>query len=211
LNSPITYYSYGTVYQLFDEFTEYCNQNFNPIGLYYHYRSLGEQNYTKYVQENVNCSRWDEDERYKIIEEQEDQWLVNASNSEYLVGGVESIHKDSPSVNKGTLDQTVKRNLFAARAICYARYIRKYTEMPPMDFQQFLDMESVRELFTDPQMKTLERLVDLKTNGSNEEIGNEIEYLVEEELSVEPDHSTLNSGEIANDRVNQLIENVVCD
>jgi len=61
LNSDITYYdeqkafgikegqSYKTENTLFKEIKEHANEEFKPISLFYHYRSMAKSNYTKYI------------------------------------------------------------------------------------------------------------------------------------------------------------------
>ena len=207
LNSPVTYYTGGKAFDAyFGSLQQYANENFNPIGLYFHYRNLAEHNYSKYVQENVTCSRWDEDERYKILEDGDGYWECDVSGSEYVLGEVETFNKDNPHVKKGTLDQTVKRNLFAARATAYAKHIRHQKTMPPMDFMEFLEHYSESAGISPEDHELLSELAGMKRGGRNDEIGNTIEQFVEDELAYEPDHEELNRRGISNERINRFIE-----
>lgn len=214
LNSPITYYVYDSQMEtVFDELRDYANRNFNPIGLYYHYRSLAQQNYSKYVQKNINFEAYKgEDERYKVLEEGVDAglreyWIVDTSGSSHYDEDEKKFYKDLDDIQKGTLDQTVKRNLFAGRAVAMAKYIRLQKEMPPMDLQYFLE-ECPQDAGLNPEEKeTLDYLVAMKTGGrGSEEIGSEIEELVESELAYEPSNEELNVRGIERERVNRFVE-----
>ena len=201
LNSPITYYVYDSEMEaVFDELRDYANRKFNPIGLYYHYRSLAKQNYSKYVQENVHELRDDSPERYKLLDESRSKYKIESQNGMY-------IWTDKDNYEKGTLDQTVKRNLFAGRAAVMAKYIRLQKEFPTMDFQHFLEEHPQDANLTPEEKETLDYLVAMKTGGrGSESIGNEIEELVEEELEHEPRNEELNVRGIERERVNRFVE-----
>lgn len=56
LNSPIYYYEPEHIGRELHELMAYCNEHFQPIRLYYHYRSLAENNYRKYVEDGSRAT-----------------------------------------------------------------------------------------------------------------------------------------------------------
>ena len=200
LNSPITYYFYDKeIESYFEKLRVYCNDNFNPIGLYYHYRSLANENYSKYVQENVHELTDDSPERYKLLDESKNRYKIQQT---YKV-----IWADKNKYEKGTLDQTVKRNLFAGRAVAMAKYIRSNKTFPTMDFEDFLEHHPREAGLTPEEKETFDELVAMKKGGrGSESIGNEIEQLVESELAHEPSNEELNVRGIESKRVNRFVE-----
>lgn len=49
LNSPETYFEWERVTPLLRDMQHYATENFRPIALYYHYRSLAERQYRKHI------------------------------------------------------------------------------------------------------------------------------------------------------------------
>jgi len=213
-NSPVTYYQHSLqIEQLFNTFAEYCTSHANPIALYWHYRSLGEDQYTKYVEENVHYDGSNVDERYQILEETDDEWVLNVQSSDLHTDDTTTVRKAKSRYTETTTDQTVKRNMYAARGIAYAKYVRHSKEMPPMNFAEFLSASQQQTGLSGEQYELLEKLATLKRTNSNRHIGNVIEELVTNELALTPNNDALIRDDgITNERCNEFIDDctVVC-
>jgi len=196
LNSPVTYFENPEFISTLDSLREMANENFKPIALYYHYRSMAESNYMKYLKP---CIYDTEGERYPIENEDDHYWHT----------GIGEIPKDSDEYEAGNLKQTVKRNLYIMRAILHAKHIRKTHEMPTMNFPAFVDSLDEGDLgLTRADKDRLKKCIHRKRNANAyEEIGNPFEDFIEAELSRELDPEKHLDGEMNTEQINEFIKN----
>lgn len=178
LNSP-------KVYLEPDEYAEpmraargHLNQTFTPISLYYHYANMAIDNYEKYVEQSIHFDGY----RMPVVDETESAWICNDS------GDRVEVLKDTV-YEESTLDRTVKRNLYIARAVLYARHVLETHAVPSMNLPQFVNSMIDGDLGVDIEtIREIRSLVTKKRCGQGyDECGNVVGGLVETEKSREPD------------------------
>lgn len=205
LNSPVHYYENPFIAGNLHELKNHANDNFTPIALYYHYRSLAESNYYKYVKQ---CVYNDSGNRYPVIQEIEDDdsaYIVDISESDDLSGTQKGVYTDRRGkFELGNTKQTVKRNLFVVRGILYARYVRENHEFPNLNFPEFI--EGVSDYMTDNEFKRLRKFIaEKKTGDAYRKVGNPFSDLIEREFEYELDHEKHTGRSIDRELVNELI------
>lgn len=199
LNSPVTHYTAPTVNGEVDELRDYANENFVPVALYHHYRSMGESNYRRYIQRSVHNGEGD---RHPIIGETSDTWIVDA-------GKKKEISKNSQTWEEGALDRVVKRYLYVMRAICYAKYIRKTVTFPNMDFNEFIRSVAGEEWLPSHVYAGIGELIGKKINGEGlDTVDNPHKEFIEDELAYEYGGKR-HDRNMDNDRINEFIESVM--
>ena len=111
-------------------------------------------------------------------------------------------------------DATVERNLYAIRALLYAKWVEETGEVPPLSFVAFLD-DHARELAF-PDGRTRERVfeaarafADAKRRGKGgEEAENPLGEWIEAELAREPDRRKHDARGIETERLNAHLEEI---
>lgn len=210
--SPLKHYVKNDEFKtIFDEFCSYAVANVNPIGLYYHYQSLADKNYTKYIKETWEINREEIAKSsmgdYLGTMEHDPKIRENNDQVELSFGraGNYTIEKayDMNFVKKTTTKQTVKRNLFVLRGICYAKWVKNYKTMPPLDFEQFIEKE---DFLDENILTTLNELIAKKRNNNNENVGNVLSEFVESELNTRISDNEYNKGKLDKNKVNKFIE-----
>lgn len=99
---------------------------------------------------------------------------------------------------------TVKKNLTVARAILYARHVRRTGSFPGMDFETFLDHHVEQDL-----AERVRHFLTLKRDGeAKAKVSNPFEDFVEYELGREVEDDDLNRQGIDLPRVNQFMRDV---
>ena len=143
LHSPMRYRTFDPLSALESD----VGQDFEPIRLYHHYRSLAERQYRTYLQRRLL-----EDGRpaFVVVDETDDDWLcvpsdegtgteIDPTERETSEPERRRIPKSDERYELGTCDRTVKRTLYVVRAVLYARYVRDTHEFPTLSFPAFLD------------------------------------------------------------------------
>lgn len=184
LNSPITFLEPDEYAQQLVEVRDHLNQTFTPIALYYHYANLAINNYEKYIERSVHY----DGTRYRVLSDVGGSWIVEGGRGE------KEINKNT-KYEESSLDRTVKRNLYIARGIVYARHVLETHEVPTMDFPQFVSTLIEGDLGLDDEMiEQIRSLVSDKRHGRGyDECGNVVKELVWEERGRDPnpeEHAT---------------------
>ncbi|AGM11424.1 nucleotidyltransferase [Halogranum tailed virus 1] len=197
LNSPVTYFENPEFIGTLDELREMANANFKPIALYYHYRSMAESNYMKYLKP---CIYDTEGERYPIENEDDHYWHT----------GIGDIPKESDEYEAGNLKQTVKRNLYIMRAILHAKHIRTTHEMPTMDFPKFASENAESLGLGEDEYELLQSFIEKKRNAeAYDHAGNPFEDFIEAELDRELTPENHLDGEMNTEMINDFIKNAI--
>lgn len=219
LNSSLVYREIADekLRQSFEKFTGHVNSEFNPIGIFYHYRSMAEKNYQKYIQKRlVNTSLKDS---FPVIEEREDEYLINVSdeeifaNQERLVVTKSSVQGKEGTWHENTQDRSVKRHVYVLRAILYARYVSETHRMPPLNFPEFLEQGAEelksKQSLPEKMLEQTKELAELKKKGEGElEKGNPLKEEIEKELSFELDNPQHNVRGVETEKADRLIEEI---
>lgn len=132
-----------------------------------------------------------------------------------LIGHYRSLAESNyePYVATGD-DATVERNLYAIRALLYAKWVEETGEVPPLDFLAFLDDRAEELAF--PDDRTRERVLeaagtfaDAKRRGrGGEEAGNPLGEWIEAELTRECDRRKHDVRGIELERLNAHLEGI---
>lgn len=205
LNSPVRYFENPLLANQLHELRNHANENFKPIALYYHYRSLAERQYYKYLKP---CVYDDDGNRYPIIdkiESENDAYIIDISESGDFDGEQMGAYTDDRGrFELGNLKQTVKRNIFVVRGILHARYVRETHMFPNLNFPRFI--ETVEDYMTGQEMKRLRKFIaDKKTGDAYREVGNPFSELIEGELSYELDHEKLTEDNMSRELINEFV------
>jgi predicted nucleotidyltransferase len=128
-HSPLVHRAYDPLSTLVDDVAD----EFDPMSVYHHYRSLATRQYHKYLQRRL----LDGGEPVYVVAEE----LADG----YRVRPVDDPDAATERVPKGryeaaTTDRTVKRALYVVRGILYAEFVRDTHRFPPLDFGAFLDI-----------------------------------------------------------------------
>jgi hypothetical protein len=170
LHSPLRYRDPPAV----DELARDVADRFEPIAVYYHYRSLAASNYRRYVQRRLLVGG---DPEWVVVDEADDEWVVRPvgddrdrpgeCGSGSGSTGTDRVPKDD-EFEVATTDRTVKRNLHVARGALYARFVRDTHRFPDLDFPAFLDAEGSR--FPEAVVRTARALVERKRSGEGDAV-----------------------------------------
>jgi predicted nucleotidyltransferase len=221
LNSPITYRSPLTSknFEAWKDLKQHVNKEFKPIGMFYHYRSMAKNNYRKYVQKRLVNDKLNES--FPILEEREEEVIIDVSDAEDVFGrqsklavNHSAIQGNSDAWHRTTMDRSVKRHLYAVRALTYARYVAETHQVPPLDFPKFLDEEAQKLVEKDAVPKEVIRRLkvwtQMKKDGKgSEEVGNPLGDWIEEELSEHLDNPKHNVRGVEKKEVNETLEQVL--
>jgi predicted nucleotidyltransferase len=145
-HSPRIYRAYGPLSALVDD----VGEQFDPMAVYHHYRSLATRQYRKYLQRRL----LDDGEPVGVVvEERDDDYLVGPADgvgdgTEGPRGDTDGTDADAAALRRvpkgryreATTDRTVKRALYVVRGVLYAEYVRDTHRFPPLDFGSFLDI-----------------------------------------------------------------------
>lgn len=178
LNSRVVYLEPIEYSAVMQNMREHCNQTFTPMSLYYHYVNMAIDNYEKYIEKSIHY----DGDRYAVLADVGGSWIVDSESGEM------EIDKDTP-YEASTLDRTVKRNLYIARGVLYARHVLETHAVPSMNFPQFVNSMIDGDLGVDIEtIREIRSLVTKKRCGQGyDECGNVVGGLVETEKSCEPD------------------------
>lgn len=199
LNSPVTYYENPEFMGTLEDLREMANENFKPIALYYHYRSMAESNYMKYLKP---CIYDREGTRYPIESKDDHYWHI------YDEGEEREIPRDADEYEEGNLKQTIKRNLYIMRAILHARHIRETHEMPTMNFPMFVNslMEGDLGMSREDILRLKDFINEKKDANAYQEAGNPFEEYIESELDYELEPENHLDGEMDTEMINGFIK-----
>ena len=193
----------------FNELCHHAAENFKPYALINHYRSLAASNYGKYIEGDYKLAS---DASWSDLLEHSDPpwaWFQEDAQNELktdtgattitedgidVVGRIESQlscgHIDSEyALERGlieptTTERTVKRYLNVMQALTKARYIEEYTEIPEMDYTEFLREISGSEWLSDIIYSETGALVAEKRTGKDGSKPRErLDEWIEDELS----------------------------
>lgn len=208
LSSDKTYVNHGE----FEDLVDYAQKNFRPIAMMGHYHSLMKQNYLKYLQKNLIGPN---DKRYKVRNESRDTYEIGSSKGSFSRVMKADAQGSSGDFDVGTLERTVKRNLYVARAICYKRYIEETHSMPSLDLTEFLreEEEFLKSLYDGELYNVVSTLVRRKREGEGgEEAGNLVEDIAESEIERDiQDKELHNVRGISDDVLNKVIRRIIAD
>lgn len=199
LHSPLRYLAFDPLASL----ERSIGDAFEPIALYYHYRSLAERQYRKYLRRRL---LEDGDLAYLIEAERSDDYLVRPAEGEANGdggGGSSEMRRIEKGVyEEGRTDRTVKRNLYVARGVLYARYVRETHRFPDLDFPAFLEAEGGR---FDPSFVARTRdLVERKRSGEGSRVVGRVFEPGEVSLpEIDPDRHAV--GGVERERVDAFV------
>lgn len=219
LHSPLRYREHEALSDLETAIAD----EFDPLTLYHHYRSLARNQHRKYVQR-------------VLLDGDDPAWLIDAADDEgYDVRPMESYGPDAAAAESGsadersrverptdlreaTTDRSVKRNLYVGRAALAARYVLSTHEFPPLEFSTMLDELATLEGFgnlgagdrTDHWIETAGDLAVLKRAGDGDELVGDA-FGVDVIPPTEIDHERHAGGGIDADRVNEFVAAVVTE
>ncbi|MFD1515408.1 DNA polymerase beta superfamily protein [Halomarina rubra] len=138
LHSPLRYREHDALAALEADVAD----QFRPIGVYHHYRSLAARQYHKYLQRRLLVHG---DPEYEIVDETDEEWVVEPLGGERGDDvEVTRLPKDDERYATGAVDRTVKRNLYVIRGVLSAEYVRDTHEFPTLDFPAFVKQEQTR-------------------------------------------------------------------
>lgn len=182
LLSDEVYYCEEGLTEWFDRLLDEARENFKPLALLMHYRSMAKSNYLKYVAETYHDSDG------------------NAYLSSELSG------EDKQGLDKGTTERTVKKNLFALRAAMIARYVRETHEIPPLNFDEFCVLYR-RQFGESSHLSWAKELAFEKRYGYGDDIvGNVAKGFIESECFSDVDHEAHVNGYIDESVYGEFIE-----
>lgn len=197
LRSPLRYREFEPLAALESD----VGEDFRPIALYYHYRSLARRQYRKYLHGRL----LEDGELAYLIEDRRDgEYLVRSPDA----GDDDGDDADEPrwidgaGYEEGETDRTVRRNLYVARGVLYARYVRETHRFPTLDFPAFLESEGDR---FDPRFVDRTReLVARKRAGEGDAVVGRVFDPGEVDLpEIDPDRHAV--GGVDRDRVNAFV------
>lgn len=213
VNSPLRHYLINQRFEpLLCSFTKDFNSEFSPIGLYYHYNSLIQKNYQKYIavdwkieKDNIADSEYTEylsknTDEIEICEEKSGKILRLDENLRIPIKDA----KEQGFVRRTTTDRSNKRILFILRAVCCAKWVRENRSVPPLDFTQLL--EEQKFLNSDIETK-IQKVVDTKISGETKQADSLYRDFIDSELKFEIDRESYDQSGIEEDRVNNFIGN----
>ncbi|WP_254831072.1 nucleotidyltransferase domain-containing protein [Haloglomus salinum] len=200
-HSPLVYRAYEPLSALVADVAE----EFGPMSVYHHYRSLATRQYHKYLQQ-------------RLLDGGEPVFVVVADlDGAYRVrpvddpdGPTERVPTDRYEV--ATTDRTVKRALYVVRGILYAEYVRDTHRFPPLDFGAFLDSIGEVEGFDpDPELVATARdLAERKRAGDGDAlVGDPVGPGALPPEHIDPETHAVRG--IPRERVNAFIERALAD
>lgn len=158
LHSPVRYREHDTLAALEVD----GGDDFVPIDLYHHYRLLAETNYRTYIRRRL----LDRGEPVGAIEDETlDAYIMRPQDADETIT---QIQKDDDRYTEAATDRTVKRNLYAIRAVLYARYIRETHAFPSLDFPAFLNANAER--FESSLVAQTRTLIERKQQGEGDAV-----------------------------------------
>ncbi|ELZ07661.1 nucleotidyltransferase domain-containing protein [Natrialba aegyptia] len=180
LRSPIRY-RLACDRAVLDNLRTYVEQTYNPMDLYHAYRGIATSNYRKYVSNHLVRS---DDERFPIIEETADGYVVEAadgaSESDKAGRGRDEgesertmfVADDNERFSTTQTKPTVKRNLTICRAAMAARYLqttgdRGDHDLPALAFETFLD-DQAPAVFERERIALARTLLERKRRGEGD-------------------------------------------
>lgn len=217
LRSPIKYRKpeKTAVKMKIDKLRKHVKEEFSPIGLFYHYKSLSKKNYRKYIQRRVVNSQLDES--FPVIRDNGSSLTLNVRDNDGVYGDQKeiSVAKSELEGQKGrwyetTLDRTIKRNIYAVRGILYARYVAETHKLPNLDFKEFANEELValrkKDVVPREVERNVQKWVSLKRSGQgSKEVGNPLGEFIEKELDTKLDNPQHNIRGVEREKVNSVI------
>jgi predicted nucleotidyltransferase len=200
-HSPLVYRAYEPLSALVADVAE----EFGPMSVYHHYRSLATRQYHKYLQQ-------------RLLDGGEPVFVVVADlDGAYRVRPVDD--PDGPTervptdrYEAATTDRTVKRALYVVRGILYAEYVRDTHRFPPLDFGAFLDSIGEVEGFDpDPELVATARdLAERKRAGDGDAlVGDPVGPGALPPEHIDPETHAVRG--IPRERVNAFIERALAD
>jgi len=204
LNSDTIYYEFGEFTGMLDCLREDANENFVPIALYYHYRSMAESNYMKYLKP---CIYHKDGTRYPILQKDDTHLYTVDSSGDDDISGDRMTIDIRGDFHKGSLKQKVKRNLYVVRAILYAKHIRETHKMPRMNFPAFVETMEPGDLdMSLSEIRRLKRFISMKRSGKGKrDSGNPFGDFIEAELERELEHEKHSMGNMDTEMINDFI------
>lgn len=211
ISSPIThYYKNENIKNNFEILRNYSINNANPIGLYYHYISLSKRMYNKYLIEDWNINKEEisnsnislKDIKPELKEDKDGLKLCLGTYGEYTI---EEAHNKN-FVTKTTTKRTVKKNLFAIRGICCAKWVKNNKSIPPIKFNKLLEKQ---EFLSQEEKKEIYNLISKKRNGNNEIVGKILPKFIDAELKLQIDNSEYNTGKLNKQKINNFISECI--
>ncbi|ELY89383.1 nucleotidyltransferase domain-containing protein [Natrialba taiwanensis] len=180
LRSPIRY-RLAFDPAVLDDLRTYVEQTYNPMDLYHAYRGIATSNYRKYVSNHLVRA---DDERFPIIEETADGYVVeaaDAANKSEEAGrgrnegeseGTMFVADDNERFSTTQTKPTVKRNLTICRAAMAARYLqttgdRGDHDLPALAFETFLD-DQAPAVFKRERIALARTLLERKRRGEGD-------------------------------------------
>lgn len=154
LHSPLRYREHDALTALAADAAD----RFRPIDVHHHYRSLAAEQYRTYLQRRLLVRG---DPAYRVVDETPTEWAVEPLDAEAAdasdasdvaettraadgTSAVERLPKADDRYEPGTVDRTVKRNLYVIRAALYAEFVRDTHAFPTLDFPAFVEAERER-------------------------------------------------------------------
>lgn len=199
LHSPVRYREHDTLAALEAD----VGNDFVPIDLYHHYRSLAETNYRTYLQRRLLARG----EPVGAIEgETSDAYIVRPQDAD---NPSTRLPKDDDRYTEATTDRTVKRNLYVIRAVLYAQYIRETHAFPDLDVPAFLDANTER--FDDSLVAQIRTLIERKQQGVGDAVVGDVFGRDTVALPEQIDPATHNVRGIDREPVNTFIRTTLTD
>lgn len=198
LHSPVRYREHDALAALEAD----VGDDFVPIDLYHHYRSLAETNYRTSIQRRLLASG---ELVGIIVDETSDAYIVRPHDAKTPT----QIPKDDDRYTEAATDRTVKRILYVIRAVLYARYIRETHTFPSLDFPAFLDTNA--EQFSPSLVAQTQTLIERKQQGAGDAVVGDVFGRDAVTLPEYIDPDTHNMREISRERVNGFIRTVIAD
>lgn len=194
-----------------DRLEKHARTCFRPIAMMGHYHSLAKNNYRKYLKDIVIDNYTEE--RFKVIDEDDNGLYVENEET----GNQRFLHENTleDGFQRSTLDLTVKRNLYVARALAYKRYIEETHSLPSFDFVEFLDNEAdvIEGAYGGELVAACNELVHHKKKGDGDKkIGNVVGHFAEDEIERDiPNTDVHNIRGIDESVVNDVVMDIMYD
>ncbi|MFC6964948.1 nucleotidyltransferase domain-containing protein [Halocatena marina] len=198
LHSPVRYREHDALAAL----EAAVGDDFVPIDLYHHYRSLAENNYQTAIQRRL----LERGEPIGVIEDETpEMYIVRPNDAETT----KRLPKADDRYTEAATDRTVKRNLYVIRAVLYARYIRETHAFPELSFPAFLDANAER--FATSLVSQTRTLIERKQRGEGNAVVGDVFGEDALALPQQIDSATHNVRGIDRDRVNAFIRTTVTE
>ncbi|MWG33932.1 nucleotidyltransferase domain-containing protein [Halomarina oriensis] len=197
LHSPLRYRDHDALTRLEAAVAD----QFRPIGVYHHYRSMAARQYHKYLQRRLLVHG---DPEYEIVDETAEEWVVRPldGGEEDDDAATERLPKADDRYEAGTTDMTVKRNLYVIRGVLYAEYVRDTHAFPTLDFPAFVEAE--RDRLGD-DYEAVRSLVERKRAGEGDAVVGDVFGDERTRLSKQVDPEVHGVRGIATERVDAFV------